>query len=335
MVYELTNILAQAHKSHLNGEKCVLASVVHLDGTSYRKPGVRMLITESGKTIGAVSGGCVEKDICHRAQWVFANEAPKVMTYDGRLRLGCEGTLYILLEPIEITTELLTAYHTLVQQRKPITMRAWYMRGDNATGAFGSVVQLGKKQVQFRKSAIDTTLESFKQTLNPALKLLILGAEHDAVKLCTTGANLGWEVTVVSSWRDPKTKADFAGAKEVLALSPELLDPTMVDANTAVVLMTHNYALDLQYLLQLKENQLTYLGVLGSQKRNNRLNDAFYEQTGKEMDIFGPIGLDIGAETPEEIATAIAAEILAVFRKKNLNAVSSLSQANRSNHEIQ
>ena len=99
MIHELKDIIRSAKIAQSKGIKTVLASVVSLDGSSYRRPGVRMSIQENGRMIGAVSGGCVEKEILRQAQQVFKTNSSTLMEYDGRYRLGCEGILYILIEP--------------------------------------------------------------------------------------------------------------------------------------------------------------------------------------------------------------------------------------------
>ena len=107
MLFELKEIIAKAIVYQQQGIPAVLATVVALDGSSYRKPGVRMLISQHGETIGAVSGGCVEKEVVRQSKEVFESNTPRIMTYDGRYRLGCEGVLYILIEPIRLSTEFL------------------------------------------------------------------------------------------------------------------------------------------------------------------------------------------------------------------------------------
>lgn len=326
MIHELKNIFEKAYNSFLRKEKCVLASVVALDGTSYRKPGVRMLITQSGKMVGAVSGGCVEKDIAQRAQNVFKTNEPIVMAYDGRYRLGCQGTLYILIEPFKVDDKNYKAFQVHLEKREPVVLASFFKKEDNATGAFGTQIILEDKTYNYNcVQALNLELETFNTTLKPCFKLLIIGAEHDAVKLCTLASNMGWEVIVVSTWRDPKTKLDFTGAKDVWSLSPEMLDVGKIDNETAVVLMTHNYALDLKYLSILQQAQFAYLGVLGARNRNEQLKAELleYSQELTEFNFYGPIGLDIGAETPEEIAIAIIAEILAHIRGKKQQSLSS------------
>ncbi|MBT8393442.1 MAG: XdhC family protein, partial [Bacteroidia bacterium] len=114
MMHELKHIVSAYKKAKEMNLKSVLATVVDLDGSSYRKPGVRMLIIENGNMIGAVSGGCVEKEVLRQAQSVFLDGRPKMMTYDGRYRLGCEGVIYILLEKFIPEIEFVEKFDNLL-----------------------------------------------------------------------------------------------------------------------------------------------------------------------------------------------------------------------------
>ena len=325
MTHELKHIIQIAFECFKKHEKCVLATVVALDGTSYRKPGVRMLISEAGAVVGAVSGGCVEKDIQQRAELVFQSDKPLVMSYDGRYRLGCQGTLYILIEPFEVSEDIYQAFDKHCEKRLSIELKSYYQKEDDATGCFGTTMQLAEDLIQFNPNVVFNPQSLiFSQQLKPCFKLLIIGAEHDAVKLCAMAGNMGWEVEVVSGWRDPKTQSDFPGANTVYSLSPEMFEVANIDSHTAVVLMTHNYALDLKYLLRLKNVEMAYLGVLGSSNRNDQLRSELLEYADDldELQFYGPAGLDLGSETPEEIALAIIAEILAHTRNRNVPSLS-------------
>lgn len=325
MIHELKEIVEKAHSCYRDWERCVLATVVALDGSSYRKPGVRMLITRSGEMVGAVSGGCVEKNVQQRAQEVFETGEPLVMTYDGRFRLGCEGILYILLEPFEVNEALYKAFHQHLEQRLPVQLSSYYQKEDQAKGPFGTLIKLQGTERSFTEcTPVAEGCLAFEQELEPFFKLVLLGAEHDAVKLCTMASKLGWEVEVYSGWRNPKEPKDFPEASAVHAISPEMLDASAFDNRTAVVLMTHNYALDLKYLLQLQKAEMAYLGVLGSGRRSDQLRAELFEYT-EAFDLaefHGPLGLDIGAQTPEEIAVSIIAEILSVTRNKEQQSLS-------------
>lgn len=324
MTHEFVDIVKKAIVNQQNGIQNVLATVVYLEGSSYRKPGVRMLISENGEMIGAVSGGCVEKEVKLRAQSVFKEKKAKVITYDGRYRLGCEGILYILIEPFNLTKACLNTFEKALQSRSNFTITSYFTQEDNAIGNFGSVITFfGDKAFTFRKTFSDSetqNLKKFVQDLKPRIKLLIIGGEHDAVKLCAMASLLGWEIDVITSIKDPKTVSDFPGATTVQAQAPELVELT-VDSGTIVVLMTHNYVQDLKFLLKIIEQQPQYIGVLGSSKRRDQLqNDLFHyrENLTDEMleSIYSPAGLNIGAITPEEIALSILSEILSVLRKK-------------------
>jgi xanthine dehydrogenase accessory factor len=325
MTHEFKDIVYRAKINQQNGLKSVLATVVNLEGSSYRKPGVRMLISENGSMVGAVSGGCVENEIKRRAQSVFETNMPKVMTYDGRYRLGCEGILYILIEPFHISDEFLKAFQNSLNSRQAFTIASHYQKADEAIGVFGSRIQM-KNSSGFNfsedfKPKKQNDLHLFSQTLQPSLKLLIIGGEHDAVKLCTMANLLGWVVDVITSIKDPKLGSDFPGAKSVTAQTPESAD-LKVDDETVVVLMNHNYVSDLKYLLKLEPLKPIYIGIIGSAKRREQLqNDLFhYKEDLSEAfisQIYSPAGLHIGAITPEEIALSILAEMLSVVRNTN------------------
>ncbi|MGB0880877.1 MAG: XdhC family protein, partial [Polaribacter sp.] len=323
MIHELKEIIQQAIINQKKGLKNVLATVVHLEGSSYRKPGVRMLISDDGNSTGAVSGGCVEKEIIHRTKSVFSDSKPKVMTYDGRYRLGCEGVLYILIEPFFISDEFLNAFSRAILSREILKIDSYFTKEDEAFGNFGSVFQFkNDEKFSFSKNfdyASTTGFSKFTQELNPAFKLIIIGAEHDAVKLCKTASQLGWEVHIITSIKDPKKLNDFPGANTVIGKNPETIQFKDIHKNCAIVIMNHSYVQDLKYLVKLSEYQPKYIGVLGAPKRRERLFNELFEFAPDAHEdflecIYTPAGLHIGAETPEEIAISIVAEILSVTR---------------------
>jgi xanthine/CO dehydrogenase XdhC/CoxF family maturation factor len=323
LTHEFKDIVYQAKENQNKGIKNVLATIVDLDGSSYRKPGVRMLLSSDGKMVGAVSGGCVEKEVQRRAQSVFESGSAKIMTYDGRYRLGCEGILYILLEPFHISEEFLQDFEMCLNNRDSFKIESSYKKEDEYVGNIGSLIYLKNSSYHFSPTFDKNTFDNhniFKQALQPRFRLLIIGGEHDAVKLCSSASLLGWEVDVITSEKDPKLISDFPGANSVIGISPELAELT-IDTNTAVVLMNHNYVKDLKYLLKLESLKPFYIGILGSAKRREQLqNELFHyapELSEEFLDtIYSPAGLNIGAITPEEIAISIISEILAETRKK-------------------
>ena len=322
MTHEFKDIVYQAKRNQNNGIKNVLATIVHLDGSSYRKPGVRMLLSSDGKMVGAVSGGCVEKEVQRRAQSVFETGISKVMTYDGRYRLGCEGILYILLEPFYVSQEFLDDFELSLKNREAFQIVSSYKKEDEYIFDIGSIIKLKNNSYSFsptlNKETINTH-EIFQQNLKPCFRLLIIGGEHDAVKLCSSASLLGWEVDVITSEKDPKQLTDFPGANSVIGVSPEIAELS-IDNETAVILMNHNYVKDLKYLLKLEPLKPFYIGILGSAKRREQLqNELFHYAPDLSEEffdsIYSPAGLNIGAITPEEIALSILSEILAETRK--------------------
>jgi len=328
MTHELKAIFEAYVNARKEGIKAVLASVVALDGSSYRKPGVRMLILDNGMMIGAVSGGCVEKDILRQSQEVFETGLAKMMTYDGRYRLGCEGILYILLEPFQPSSLLIDSFINCLENRDSFDIISRYEKSEGKILGIGSTIRLNKEQLfsitetsPLNNNGQHHTLATFSESMSPCFQLIIIGAEHDAVQLCLFSSSVGWDVIVVSAADDPRQITDFPGAKNVYALNPEDLNSISFDNQTAVIVMTHNYAHDLKSLLALKDKEPSYLGLLGPAKRKEKILSQLIEHC-PEVDteyldsIHGPAGINIGSETPQEIAVSIVAEVLSVIRNE-------------------
>jgi len=322
MTHELKNIFT-AYQTHKQSEsKAVLATVVALEGSSYRRPGVRMLLLDNGKMVGAVSGGCVEKEVQRQAQNVFSSGIPKMMTYDGRYRLGCEGILYILLEPFIPDQTSINTFWKTIKERKSFELISYFTWQENSKEGLGSLFRVDNNELTLRPNFKSKKgAEIFHQKLTPCFRLVIIGSEHDAVQLCSYAAITGWEVTVITSPSEEKNINDFPGAKEFLSQLPEEFQPQLIDDQTGVVLMTHNYVKDLKYLVELIRVTPIYLGLLGPSSRRERLLNELMEYSLDVTDdffesIYGPAGINIGSETPQEISVSIIAEILAVIRKK-------------------
>jgi len=322
MTHEFKTIVESFLIGKKEGLKSVLATVVDLDGSSYRKPGVRMLILENGKMIGAVSGGCVEKDILRQSSTVFETGVPKMMTYDGRYRLGCEGILYILIEPFNPDDLFLDSFNNVLKQRNAFNIESYFTKDIGEFNDIGSVAVFNGKQCAISKNfTLNQSHLIFEEKLNPCFKLMIFGAEHDAVQLCKLAHYNGWEVTIVSGPLESKSIEDFPGATAFFSVSPDALELDSIDHETAIILMSHNYANDLKYLLELKDTKPAYIGLLGPAKRREKLLSQFIEYCPDIEDdfiegIYGPAGLNIGAETPQEIAISIISEILSVVRNQ-------------------
>ncbi|MEP2936159.1 MAG: XdhC family protein [Gilvibacter sp.] len=324
MTHELKDIVGAYLDAQKRQLKTVMATVVDLDGSSYRKPGVRMLLLENGEMIGAVSGGCVEKDIARNAVSVFKDDKAKMMIYDGRYRLGCEGILYILIESFAPSNDFINSFYQCLEARRDFTFCSEYRKEEGVYPGIGSFIKFEKQPHYFRLKSIavghNINLQ-FVQKMRPCFKLMIFGAEHDSVQLCKYAALNGWDVTIISGPLESKTIDNFPGATAFFAAAPDTVALDKIDDQTAVVIMSHNYANDLKFLIELKDSNPAYIGLLGPARRRDKLLSDLMEYypdiDERFMDqIHGPAGLNIGAETPQEIAVSILSEILTVVRKK-------------------
>lgn len=363
---ELQQIVQAYDTAKSAGRVCVLATVVHLEGSSYRRPGARMLVLEDGLMIGAISGGCLEGDALKKALLTFTEQTTRLVTYDTSdeddisvgIQLGCEGVIQVLFEyifvsdinnPIELLRKaiakrqhavLVTLFDLtdkknsqigtcLLQEQNGVLTAA-----NNATQLIKVIepaikaVFLNGKSV-FKEYTNDITqindeisTSALIEFLEAPISLVVVGAGNDAVPLMQMATILGWEVKVVDG-RNTHAKADrFISACQVLVSKPEaVLEQIQLDNRTCFVLMTHNYKYDLQMLKALVKTEIPYIGLLGPKKKLEKMLDDFKKEglvlTEKQLsNIYAPTGLDIGAETAEEIASSIIAEIQAVFNGK-------------------
>ena len=324
MIHELKTLFTDFKKAREAGKRAVLATVVELEGSSYRRPGVRMLILDDNTMVGAVSGGCVEKAIRREAASVFKDGKAIMMTYDGRYRLGCEGVLYILIEPFQVEQEVEEAFWSAVRERQAVRIASQYLKDTSNDVPMGSwLINSGEYRPFANNLRKEESASVFSQELQPCNRLYILGAEHDAVALARTAADMGWEVIVIAAPEEEKELADFPGAEAIWSIQPAELGDHRFDSQTAVMVMSHNYARDVAYLHALREEQPAYIGILGPSKRREQVFSELLERAPDLDDRFldrihGPAGVDIGAETASEIAVSIMAEILTVFRNADL-----------------
>jgi len=326
MIHEFIEIIQSYKKAKKDGLRSIIATVVDLNGSSYRKPGVRMIIHENGEMTGSVSGGCVENEILKQSYSVFKSGISKIITYDGRYRLGCEGVLYILIERFDPQSKMLNDFNDSLKKRNSIEIRSYFGKNVESNPDFGSVIHIDENhyypfyEIDDLNIREESSLNIFTQRINPLFRLIIIGAEHDAIQLSKQAGFLGWEVNIIVEPSYHKELSSFQGVKNILYNSATDFDLSLIDEHSAVLLMTHNYARDLQFLTRLKDSFPAYLGLLGATNRRERLLNEFIERNPDVENtfldqIYAPTGLHIGAISPQEIALSICAEILSVVRK--------------------
>ena len=321
MTHEFLKIIDFYKRANKKNIRTVLATIVHVEGSSYRKEGTQMLIDEHQNITGALSGGCVEQEVIRQSSSVFSSGCPKVFMYDGRFRLGCEGSIYILIELFLPDNNLLHLIEYAIQERQSFSLSCSFLKDEISKPNFGTSFEFKDVTIYNSNYEKESNILIYKQKIQPLNRLCIFGIEHDAEKLSQMASFLGWEVIVIGSEYSTVNSTDFPFAKSVLTVKPEDLDPTLFCKNTAVVVMSHNYSKDLRFLLTMITSKVQYIGLLGPVHRREKLLNAILDTDllidDKIFDkIHGPVGLPIGSQTPEEIALSIMAEIISVFKAK-------------------
>lgn len=331
-------------------EKAILATVVDVQGSSYRLPGAKMLILENGDTFGTVSGGCLEADILERAKRVLETGEPQVFVYDTTkdldsvfsLNMGCRGIIRILLEPAEdnLLLDFIKGCYeslqncvsaTLVNSESDLRLGTRLLLSENGSfqtdfndEMFKEISSDSGKILDSGKSLLRTYEfgDVFFDVISLPINLTIFGAGADAVPLAEIAKSLGWRVKVVDHRTKFANEERFANADQILISHPENTGENIkIDENSVAVIMTHNYEHDKNILRVLLKSNAKYIGKLGPKRRSKNMLREFKEEglefSVEELDKFySPIGLDIGADTPEAIALSIVAEINAVLKDR-------------------
>ena len=354
---EFKTIVDEYKKLDLASRKVALATVVKVRGSSYRSPGARMLIMDDGKWVGSISGGCLEGDALRRARQVMATEKALVVTYDTReennqnlgISLGCNGIIDVLIEPVISHHEHnpIRQFEKLVQKNKPVVI---------ATGC-GDDAFIGKKIIYDEEKGLFDTVnnpplkkrivkdlarlftepnskvntyttgefktEVFLELVQPSISLAIFGGGFDARPVSQLAHAMGWDVTVTDECIAHIAPLFFPEAKNLTLCHRDTFDREInVTPYTSCVLMSHNYEYDRDVLKKLVRTEAPYIGILGPRKRFNKMLEEFQKE-GIDLNqddlhkIHSPIGLDIGAETPDEIALSIISEIQSKFSKRS------------------
>ena len=329
-------------------EQMLLAMVVDVKGSAYRRPGARMLVTRDGGRVGSVSGGCLEADIIKRGWWQTETTGATVLVYDTtaeadtvwELGLGCTGQVRILLERVTRpeTAAMLQLMDEWEATRTAVVMATviathgprgealgnrLFVTSEGTGGSLlhtplGPAVESAARQVlasgKSRVIVLDHengAVEVFFEMITPALPIVIFGAGFDAVPLVLAAHQQGWHITVADARPSYALRNRFPLADQVLLTEPrDLLKGIPLGPESAAVVMNHSYAVDRELLGLLAPMNLRYLGLLGPRARAEQMLSEL-GMTSTPACLHAPIGLDIGADTPEGIGLSIAAEIQA------------------------
>lgn len=334
---ELRAIVREGRAALAAGQAAVLATVVGVRGSSYRRPGARMLVTSEGWRAGSISGGCLEADVSRQAAFLVANGRAVVRTYDtsddAGARLGCGGEVEVLLEPLG-DGAFLEVLARVAEGRQTLSLR---------TALEG---RAGAREVRLDGGLVwrssDAPLEGqrcFEETLTPSPKLVLVGAGHDALPVARLAEELGWSVDVYD-WRPGLlTPARFPTADARVTCPPDDLPARLrIEPGCVAVVMAHHLDYDAAALaVLLRDEGVRCVGLLGPRHRSAQVV-ALVDAKGPRLTpahrarLRAPVGLDLGAEGPAAIALSILAEAQAVLSGREGGALSRRTDDERARH---
>ncbi len=326
---EIKAIISKYDELKLSGQRLALAIVVNVEQSSYRRSGARMLISENGQWVGGISGGCLEGDTLKKAQYSIHKGKPVKVTYDTRdgdpneigIGLGCNGLIDVLITPIiNDVDNPVESLRRVLQRRKPsiiITDLESGLSKDYTEDTVGAKLLKGsiEEVITARKSKLINN--SFVEFIPPAISLYVYGKNYDVVPLAEIVKSIGWQITLVTH----PSKVNHTLRNRVDQVIDCRNTEIDFDDYSVALLMSHDYKTDLDNLERLQKHALRYIGLLGPKKRKVKmLNDLKVNGVALRTDnIYGPMGLDTGATSPEEIAISIIAEIRACFENRDGN----------------
>lgn len=357
IVKEFKTIISEYRKIDFSQRKAALATVVKVRGSSYRSPGARMLITDDGRWVGSISGGCLEGDALRKARQVMTDKSPMTVTYDTReesnqnlgIGLGCNGVIDVLIEPIDpgIPQNPVTLFESFVDTEEPLTLATVFSAkrqvseklllthsGERKKGLGNPALEKlvtpdllalfhSGKSTAKNYSVEGEDVEVFIELIQPSVSLIIFGGGFDARPVSEMAKGLGWSVSVTDECVAHIAPVFFPTADKLSLCQRDFVDRDFrITPYTACVLMSHNYEYDRDVLRKLIKSDTPYIGILGPLKRFVKMQEEFRNE-GIELSpddihrIHSPIGLDIGAETPDEIAVSIIAEIQGKFANRS------------------
>jgi xanthine/CO dehydrogenase XdhC/CoxF family maturation factor len=340
-------LLESFHAWRAGKEPLVLATVFETAGSTYSKAGQRILLAANGEYRGLVSGGCLEGDLAERARGVIAVAHAAAVTYDLRdsaddlwgLGVGCNGLLRVFLqpllpdngyEPFAMIAECLAGTDragvaTIIESQRPelpvgatavaLRSRERVFGADSVAASLLLAAGRAAMQSTTARLASEPGCQILYTPLRPIPRLLVLGGGLDAIPLVGMAAELGWFVTVADHRHGYLARGGFERAERAVLVEPGKLSATLPLRDfDAIIVMSHHLATDRNYLAELATVDARYLGVLGPRARRDRLLAELADvapQLGARLK--GPVGLDIGADSPESIALSILAELQATL----------------------
>ncbi|MBW7907960.1 MAG: XdhC family protein [Kiritimatiellae bacterium] len=314
---ETTRVFTEIKRLFDAGESVALSTLVKIEGSSYRRPGAKLLIRADGSMLGQVSGGCLEVDLRERAQQMLETAAPPTLVhYDTGaddntlwgLGLGCDGKLDAFLQRLDPKRDAESITHVL---KHLLGLEAFAMR-TALDGPHSGAIHTGPPTLGGASGIVANDGErEFVDYLEPPPDLVVVGAGDDSIPLVALAAQAGFRVTVVDHRSAHLTHERFPDAQQRVQRRAEAgLAALPQHGHTYVVIKNHAIAIDKAWAALFAETPVPYIGLMGPKSRREDILESLPDAVRPR--IYGPAGLDVKAEGGEQIAVSIVAEMLAV-----------------------
>lgn len=369
---ELLNILDRTTELHQSNQRYALATVVKIGGSTYRRPGARMLITEAGEHWGTISGGCLEGEVAQQALAVIDSQEPHLLPFNLEeddivlgFGTGCNGIVHVLIQPVTPGKHqsCVDALLHCINQRQRGVMATLISQEGADTGTSQNVLgqhlilleggsdgpsslpvpqdhalrvackkmlddELQQEQIYLWQTDSmmynDSRVEVLFEIVRPPVHLHVFGEGHDVGAVVDQARTMGWDITIIGRKPVDILQSRFPNATgHTFLMHPEqVASHIKPDARSAALVMNHAYIRDRSLLHALLHTEMPYVGMLGPKERTETMLKELAEEnkpipSSALNRLFGPVGLDIGTETPEEIALSVIAEVQAALHQRS------------------
>ncbi|NGQ95820.1 XdhC family protein [Brevibacillus sp. SYP-B805] len=327
---EARDVMHKMKQAWERNQKTTILMITEVRGSAYRQPGAKMMMAADGQMFGTLSGGCLESDLFEWSKEAIRQSTPLTKQYDlsenelWTLGIGCKGSLEILIVPVDQDDRFWQTAMTVIQEERPTTLILEIPTGvrvllDENGNGWGDLAQLPN---EVRQQALDRTFQRTRaevmthgnrrfviDTMRPSERLIIAGAGHDAVPLVSVAAQVGFGVTVLDPRKDFNNPFRFPSASH-LVVEPSAADPAAL-RDSWWIIMNHQQSRDEASLALALKSSPRFIGVLGPLSRTQEM----LANIGADLSsgpLHAPIGLDLGAESIEEVAISIISELMMV-----------------------